>query len=241
MRFIWSRWEPCTPPTRRSCRPATEARALRAPGGRAVSGLGDDGWFALGGPPALTNADIERARADGRPDDQGAGRRAPADPRRDSGVRRADARTRAPRRGGRDTPRAGSRPPSISPSWSTTGSCPCPTSTSGRRRTASAAPRACRIAGGLSPETARQLAALLERGAARGPARARRLGAVGEHPVDDAPVDLGAAASPWSRVPASVISAFHSAQPRPRAQVAGSTPSAARKASRLAPDRGSRR
>jgi preprotein translocase subunit SecD len=46
-----------------------EARAMRAPGGRAVRALdsASDGWFALGGPAALTNADIERARADVEP------------------------------------------------------------------------------------------------------------------------------------------------------------------------------
>jgi preprotein translocase subunit SecD len=43
-----------------------EARAADAPGGRAVRALSvaPDGWFALGGPPALTNADIQGARAD---------------------------------------------------------------------------------------------------------------------------------------------------------------------------------
>ena len=43
-----------------------EARAARAPGGSAVRALpaAPDGWFALGGPPALTNADIQRARPD---------------------------------------------------------------------------------------------------------------------------------------------------------------------------------
>ena len=42
-----------------------EARAARAQGGRAVRALSPapDGWFALGGPPALTNADIQSARA----------------------------------------------------------------------------------------------------------------------------------------------------------------------------------
>jgi preprotein translocase subunit SecD len=37
--------------------------ARRAGGGQVVRGEGD-GWFALGGTPALTNADIERARGD---------------------------------------------------------------------------------------------------------------------------------------------------------------------------------
>jgi preprotein translocase subunit SecD len=43
-----------------------EARAARHPAGRAVRGLSNapDGWFAIGGPPALTNAEIQRARAD---------------------------------------------------------------------------------------------------------------------------------------------------------------------------------
>ena len=43
-----------------------EARAARAPDGRAVRALSaaPDGWFALGGPPALTNADIQGARPD---------------------------------------------------------------------------------------------------------------------------------------------------------------------------------
>ena len=43
-----------------------EARAANAPGGRAVRALSvaPDGWFALGGPPALINAEIESARAD---------------------------------------------------------------------------------------------------------------------------------------------------------------------------------
>jgi preprotein translocase subunit SecD len=42
-----------------------EARAQRAAGGRAVRAESPgNGWFALGGPAALTNADIENARAD---------------------------------------------------------------------------------------------------------------------------------------------------------------------------------
>ena len=43
-----------------------EARAADSPGGRAVRALSvaPDGWFALGGPPALTNADIQGARSD---------------------------------------------------------------------------------------------------------------------------------------------------------------------------------
>ena len=43
-----------------------EGRAQRSPGGRAVRAMSQagDGWFALGGPPALINADIRRARAD---------------------------------------------------------------------------------------------------------------------------------------------------------------------------------
>ena len=42
-----------------------EARAARARDGSAVRALSlaPDGWFALGGPPALTNADIQGARA----------------------------------------------------------------------------------------------------------------------------------------------------------------------------------
>ena len=43
-----------------------EARAAGAPGGTAVRALSvaPDGWFALAGPPALTNADIQSARPD---------------------------------------------------------------------------------------------------------------------------------------------------------------------------------
>ena len=43
-----------------------EGRAARAEGGRAVRALSvaPGGWFALGGSPALTNADIRRVRAD---------------------------------------------------------------------------------------------------------------------------------------------------------------------------------
>jgi len=41
-------------------RAEAEARAARVPGGRAVRAPG--GWFALGGEPALTNADVARAR-----------------------------------------------------------------------------------------------------------------------------------------------------------------------------------
>ena len=43
-----------------------EARAAGAPGGTAVRALSvaPDGWFALAGPPALTNADIQSARSD---------------------------------------------------------------------------------------------------------------------------------------------------------------------------------
>jgi preprotein translocase subunit SecD len=44
-----------------------DARALRAPGGLAVRAVPGDGWFALGNPPALTNADIQRARTDVEP------------------------------------------------------------------------------------------------------------------------------------------------------------------------------
>jgi citrate lyase gamma subunit len=42
-----------------------EARAARAPGGTAVRALSvaPHGWFALGGPPTLTNADIQSARS----------------------------------------------------------------------------------------------------------------------------------------------------------------------------------
>ena len=58
---------------------------------------------------------------------------------------------------------------------------------------------------------------------------------LGEHVVDHrraAPVSPALA----SGVAAKVINAFHSAQPRPRAQVAASTGSAARNACRLAPE-----
>ena len=49
-----------------------EARAARAPDGRAVRApsTDPDGWFALGGPPALTNADIQGARSDVDPTTQ---------------------------------------------------------------------------------------------------------------------------------------------------------------------------
>ena len=49
-----------------------EARAARAAEGHAVRALSTDpdGWFALGGAPALTNADIQGARADVDPTNQ---------------------------------------------------------------------------------------------------------------------------------------------------------------------------
>ena len=46
-------------------RAEAESRAAKADGGRVVSGLGagEERWFALGGEPALTDMDIERASA----------------------------------------------------------------------------------------------------------------------------------------------------------------------------------
>jgi len=45
-------------------RSVAAARAARAPGGLVVRALGSDGWFALGGRPGLTNADIASAQPD---------------------------------------------------------------------------------------------------------------------------------------------------------------------------------
>ena len=122
-----------------------EARAADAPGGRAVRALSvaPDGWFALGGPPALTNADIQGARPDVDPATQEpiVALHLTAD-----GRKAFSALTRDLARRGSTNADAGSgnERPSTSPSWSTTGSCPFRTSTSGRRPTASTGPPACR-------------------------------------------------------------------------------------------------
>ena len=78
-------------------------RAAGRAGRRAPRGGASDGWFALGGTPALTNADIERARGDvfdamtERSD-----RRDRPDRRRAAGVHRAHAPDRRARRRERD-------------------------------------------------------------------------------------------------------------------------------------------
>ena len=122
-----------------------EARAARAPGGSAVRALSlaPNGWFALAGPPALTNADIQRVRSDVDP----ATREPIVVLELTAGGQKAFAaltRDVAHRGSANAVPGSGSRRPSTWRSWSTIGSSPCPSSTSARRPTASTAPPACR-------------------------------------------------------------------------------------------------
>ena len=79
----------------RRARRGARAEARRAPAagaGRPRQGDAPDGWFALGGDPALTNADIARAAAVGRPSRHGPDRRARA--HRRAGRPRSRALTR---------------------------------------------------------------------------------------------------------------------------------------------------
>ena len=106
-----------------------EARAARAADGHAVRALSavPDGWFALGGRPALTNADIQ-ARARGRRPGDTRSRSSRCDLTADGQKAFATLtrERRAPRRRERGSRQRRSSRPSTSRSWSTIGSSSVP-------------------------------------------------------------------------------------------------------------------